>query len=239
GGAGSLVEEDLIADEEMVITFSHQGYLKRTEVDTYRAQRRGGRGLQGMGTKDEDWVEHVFLASAHQYLMIFTRSGKCHWLKVWQVPSAKRHSRGKSIVNLLNIDRNDEVAAVVPVREFSQDQYLMFCTRSGRTKKTPLSAYGNIRTVGLKGITINEGDELIDVRITGGSNEVILATRNGKAIRFNESRVRPMGRTAAGVRGIRLEEGDRVVGMVVVEREDATLLVVSEGGMGKRSEIDA
>ena len=125
------------------------------------------------------------------------------------------------------------------MREFSQDQYLMFCTRSGRTKKTPLSAYGNIRTVGLKGITINEGDELIDVRITGGSNEVILATRNGKAIRFNESRVRPMGRTAAGVRGIRLEEGDRVVGMVVVEREDATLLVVSEGGMGKRSEIDA
>ena len=239
GGAGSLVEEDLIADEEMVITFSHQGYLKRTEVDTYRAQRRGGRGLQGMGTKDEDWVEHVFLASAHQYLMIFTRSGKCHWLKVWQIPSAKRHSRGKSIVNLLNIDRNDEVAAVVPVREFSQDQYIMFCTRSGRTKKTPLSAYGNIRTVGLKGITINEGDELIDVRITGGSNEVILATRNGKAIRFNESRVRPMGRTAAGVRGIRLEEGDRVVGMVVVEREDATLLVVSEGGMGKRSEIDA
>ncbi|MEO2158357.1 MAG: DNA gyrase C-terminal beta-propeller domain-containing protein, partial [bacterium] len=239
GGAGSLVEEDLIADEEMVITFSHQGYLKRTEIDTYRSQRRGGRGLKGMGTKDEDWVEHVFSASAHQYLMIFTRSGKCHWLKVWQIPSAKRHSRGKSIVNLLNIDPSDEIASVVPVREFAEDQYLMFCTRSGRTKKTPLSAYGNVRSVGLNAITINEGDELIDVRITGGSNEVILATRNGKAIRFHETKVRSMGRTAAGVIGIRLDDGDRVIGMVVVDREDATLLVVSESGMGKRTEIDA
>jgi DNA gyrase subunit A len=239
GGAGSLVEEDLIADEEMVITFSHQGYLKRTEIDTYRAQRRGGRGLKGMGTKDEDWVEHVFLASAHQYLMIFTRSGKCHWLKVWQIPSAKRHSRGKSIVNLLNIDPNDEIASVVPVREFSEDRYLMFCTRAGRTKKTPLAAYGNVRSVGLNAITIGDGDELIDVRITDGSNEVILATRNGKAIRFNESRVRSMGRTAAGVLGVRLDKVDKVVGMVVVEREDATLLVVSEGGMGKRTDIDA
>ena len=239
GGAGSLVEEDLIADEEMVITFSHQGYLKSTEIDTYRAQRRGGRGLKGMGTKDEDWVEHVFLASAHQYLMIFTRSGKCHWLKVWQIPSAKRHSRGKSIVNLLNIDPNDEIASVVPVREFSEDRYLMFCTRGGRTKKTPLAAYGNVRSVGLNAITISDGDELMDVRITGGSNEVILATRNGKAIRFNETRVRSMGRTAAGVLGVRLDKGDKVVGMVVVESEDATLLVVSEGGMGKRTDIDA
>ena len=239
GGAGSLVEEDLIADEEMVITFSHQGYLKRTEIDTYRAQRRGGRGLKGMGTKDEDWVEHVFLASAHQYLMIFTRSGKCHWLKVWQIPSAKRHSRGKSIVNLLNIDPNDEIASVVPVREFSEDRYLMFCTRGGRTKKTPLAAYGNVRSVGLNAITISDGDELMDVRITGGSNEVILATRNGKAIRFNETRVRSMGRTAAGVLGVRLDKGDKGVGMVVVESEDATLLVVSEGVMGKRTDIDA
>ena len=239
GGAGSLVEEDLIADEEMVITFSHQGYLKRTEIDTYRAQRRGGRGLKGMGTKDEDWVEHVFLASAHQYLMIFTRSGKCHWLKVWQIPSAKRHSRGKSIVNLLNIDPNDEIASVVPVREFSEDRYLMFCTRGGKTKKTPLAAYGNVRSVGLNAITISDGDELMDVRITGGSNEVILATRNGKAIRFNETRVRSMGRTAAGVLGVGLDKGDKVVGMVVVESEDATLLVVSEGGMGKRTDIDA
>ncbi|HIF39034.1 MAG TPA: DNA gyrase subunit A [Gemmatimonadetes bacterium] len=218
GGAGSLVEEDLIADEEMVITFSHQGYLKRTEIDTYRSQRRGGRGLKGMGTKDEDWVEHVFSASAHQYLMIFTRSGKCHWLKVWQIPSAKRHSRGKSIVNLLNIDPSDEIASVVPVREFAEDQYLMFCTRSGRTKKTPLSAYGNVRSVGLNAITINEGDELIDVRITGGSNEVILATRNGKAIRFSEDDVRCMGRATRGVKGIGLKGDDKVKGIVVVDK---------------------
>ena len=142
-------------------------------------------------------------------------------------------------MNLLNIDPNDEIASVVPVREFSEDRYLMFCTRGGRTKKTPLAAYGNVRSVGLNAITISDGDELMDVRITGGSNEVILATRNGKAIRFNETRVRSMGRTAAGVLGVRLDKGDKVVGMVVVESEDATLLDVSEGGMGKRTDIDA
>jgi len=237
--ASSLEVEDLIADEEMVITVSRAGYVKRTGVDTYRAQRRGGRGLQGMGTKEEDWVEHLFVASAHEYLMIFTRLGQCHWLKVWQVPPAGRHSRGKPIVNLLEIDPADEIASVVPVREFSDDRYLMFCTRGGKIKKTALSAYGNVRSVGLIGINIREGDELIDVQVTGGDDEVILATRNGLAIRFHESDARVMGRVAEGVRGIRLGGGDRVVGMVVVAREDATLLVVSESGMGKRSEIDA
>ena len=239
GDASALEVEDLIADEEMVITVSREGYVKRTEVDTYRAQKRGGRGLQGMGTKDEDWVEHLFVASAHEYLMIFTRSGRCHWLKVWQVPPAGRHSRGKPIVNLLNIDPADEIASVVPVREFSDDRYLMFCTRGGKIKKTALSAYGNVRSVGLIGINIREGDELIDVQVTGGDDEVILATRNGLAIRFRESDARVMGRVAEGVRGIRLGDDDRVVGMVVVAREEATLLVVSESGMGKRSEIDA
>jgi len=239
GDASSLEVEDLIADEEMVITVSREGYVKRTEVDTYRAQRRGGRGLQGMGTKEEDWVEHLFVASAHEYLMIFTRSGQCHWLKVWQVPPSGRHSRGKPIVNLLNIDPGDEIASVVPVREFSDDRYLMFCTRGGKIKKTALSAYGNVRSVGLIGINIREGDELIDVQVTGGDDEVILATRNGLAIRFHESDARVMGRVAEGVRGIRLGAADHVVGMVVVAREDATLLVVSESGMGKRSEIDA
>jgi DNA gyrase subunit A len=239
GDASSLEVEDLIADEEMVITVSREGYVKRTEVDTYRAQKRGGRGLQGMGTKDEDWVEHLFVASAHEYLMIFTRSGRCHWLKVWQVPPAGRHSRGKPIVNLLNIDPADEIASVVPVREFSDNRYLMFCTRGGKIKKTALSAYGNVRSVGLIGINIREGDELIDVQVTGGDDEVILATQNGLAIRFHESDARVMGRVAEGVRGIRLGADDHVVGMVVVAREDATLLVVSESGMGKRSEIDA
>ena len=239
GDASALEVEDLIADEEMVITVSREGYVKRTEVDTYRAQRRGGRGLQGMGTKDEDWVEHLFVASAHEYMMIFTRSGRCHWLKVWQVPPAGRHSRGKPIVNLLNIDPADEIASVVPVREFSDDRYLMFCTRGGKIKKTALSAYGNVRSVGLIGINIRDGDELIDVQVTGGDDEVILATRNGLAIRFRESDARVMGRVAEGVRGVRLGDDDRVVGMVVVAREEATLLVVSESGMGKRSEIDA
>ena len=239
GDASSLNVEDLIADEEMVITVSREGYVKRTEVDTYRAQRRGGRGLQGMGTKEEDWVEHLFVASAHEYLMIFTRSGQCHWLKVWQVPPAGRHSRGKPIVNLLNIDPADEIASVVAVREFSDDRYLLFCTRGGKIKKTALSAYGNVRAVGLIGINIREGDELIDVRVTDGDDEVILATRNGLAIRFRGSDARVMGRVTEGVRGIRLSEDDRVVGMVVVARDEATLLVVSESGMGKRSEIDA
>ena len=239
GDASSLDVEDLIPDEEMVITVSREGYVKRTEVDTYRAQKRGGRGLQGMGTKEEDWVEHLFVASAHEYLMIFTRSGQCHWLKVWQIPPAGRHSRGKPIINLLNIDPEDDVASVVPVREFSDDRYLLFCTRGGKVKKTALAAYGNVRTVGLIGINVREGDELIDVQLTSGDDEVLLATRNGLAIRFHESDARVMGRVAEGVRGIRLSEDDRVVGMVVVARDEATLLVVSEAGMGKRSEIDA
>ncbi len=239
GDASSLEVEDLIADEEMVITVSRQGYVKRAEIDTYRAQRRGGRGLQGMGTKEEDWVEHLFVASAHEYLMIFTRSGQCHWLKVWQVPPAGRHSRGKPIVNLLNIDPADEIASIVPVREFSDDHYLLFCTKEGKVKKTALSAYGNVRLVGLIGINIREGDELIDVQITDGDNEVILATQKGMAIRFNERDARSQGRVSEGVRGIRLGEDDHVVGMVVVRREEATLLVVSEGGMGKRTVIDA
>jgi len=237
GESSDLDMEDLIADEEMVITVSHQGYVKRMSSDTYRAQRRGGRGLRGMKTKDEDWVEHLFVASTHDYIMIFTRGGQCYWLKVWQIPQASRNSRGKPIVNLLNIDHDEEIAAVVPVREFSEDRYLLFSTRQGKVKKTALSAYGNVRSVGLNAINVREGDELIDVDITEGDNEVILATRQGQAIRFSEVDVRPMGRATEGVRGIDLAAEDEVVGMVVVHRDDATLLVVSEEGMGKRSEI--
>ncbi len=237
--ASSLGVEDLIADDEMVITVSREGYVKRIDLDTYRAQRRGGRGLQGMGTKAEDWVESLFVASAHEYLMIFTRTGRCHWLKVWQVPRAGRHSRGKPVVNLLDMDRRGEIAAIVPVREFAKDRFLLFCTKKGKVKKTPLSAYGHVRSVGIKAIKVLEKDELIDVRITDGDNEVILATREGKAIRFSEVAVRSMGRTAAGVRGIRLAGGDHVVGMVGVRRAETSLLVVSEGGMGKRTAIDA
>jgi DNA gyrase subunit A len=237
GETSDLEMEDLIADEEMVLTVSRQGYVKRIPIATYRAQRRGGRGLQGMGTKEEDWVEHLFVASTHDYLMIFTADGQCHWLKVWQIPQGSRHSRGKPVVNLLDVGSDAQIAAVVPVREFSEDRYLLFCTRNGKVKKTALSAYGNIRSVGLNAINIREGDRLIEVKITDGHDEVILATRKGKAIRFKEEDCRTMGRATEGVRGIRLRKDDVVVGMVTV-RDDSTLLVVTEMGMGKRSEVD-
>jgi DNA gyrase subunit A len=230
--------EDLIPDDDMVLTVSHQGYVKRIPADTYRAQRRGGRGLQGMATKDEDWVEHLFVASAHDTLMIFTRQGQCYWLKVWEIPEGSRQSRGKPIVNLLSMSGDEEIAAVVPVREFSDDRYLFFATRQGRVKKSALSAYSNIRTVGLNAINVREGDELIDVQITEGDSQVILATRHGIAIRFDENDVRVQGRATEGVRGIRLRNADYVVGMVVV-RAGATLLVVTEKGMGKRTDVDA
>ncbi len=238
GAIGDFNVEDLIVEEDMVVTVSHQGYVKRLPVDTYRAQRRGGRGLRGMDTKEEDWVEHLFVASTHDYLMIFTRGGQCYWKKVWEIPVGSRLSRGKPIINLLNLEPGEKIAAIVPVREFSEDRFLLFGTRLGVVKKTALSAYGNVRTVGLNAINIDEGDELIDVRITSGDDEIVLASRGGMAIRFNEADARPMGRATAGVRGLRLKEGDIVVGMVVV-RPDSTLLVVSEKGLGKRTEVDA
>jgi len=236
GETSDLGMEDLIADEEMVLTVTHQGYVKRLGVDTYRSQGRGGRGLQGMGTKQEDWVEHLFVASTHDYLMIFTRSGQCYWLKVWAIPEGSRQSRGKPLVNLVNLDPGDRVAAVVPVREFSDDRFLLFCTRKGTVKKTALSAYGNVRTVGLNAINVRGEDELIDVQIMEPGDEVILATRKGMAIRFREEDARSMGRATEGVRGISLAPDDVVVGMVVA-RNGATLLVVTETGMGKRSPI--
>jgi DNA gyrase subunit A len=238
GGVGEFNMEDLIPDDDMVITVSHHGYIKRQSVDTYRAQRRGGRGLRGATTKDDDWSEHIFSASAHDTLMIFTRQGQCYWLKVWQIPEGSRQSRGKPIINLLNMSADEEVAAVVPVREFADDRYLLFSTRLGQIKKTALSAYSNIRSVGLNAININEGDTLIDVQIVDPDSEIILATRKGMAIRFTESDTRPMGRATAGVRGIRLRGDDEVVGMVVT-RDEANLLVVTGRGMGKRTEVDA
>jgi len=235
---GDFNVEDLIVEEDMVVTVSHQGYVKRLPVDTYRAQRRGGRGLRGMDTKDEDWVEHLFVASTHDYLMIFTRGGQCYWKKVWEIPVGSRVSRGKPIVNLLNLGDEEQIAAVVPVREFSDDQYLIFGTRLGMVKKTALSAYGNVRSVGLNAINIAEGDELIEVRITCDGDQIVMASRKGMAIRFKEEDARPIGRATAGVRGLRLKGEDFVVGMVVI-RPESTLLVVSEHGLGKRTEVDA
>ena len=233
---GAFNVEDLIVEEDMVVTVSRQGYVKRLPVDTYRAQRRGGRGLRGMETKEEDWVEHLFVASTHDYLMIFTRQGQCYWIKVWEIPVGSRISRGKPIVNLLNLQGDEQVAAVVPVRDFADDRFLIFGTRQGVVKKTALSAYGNIRSVGLNAINVAEGDELIDVRITSGDDEILIASRKGMAIRFREEDVRAMGRATGGVRGLRLRKGDEVVGMVVAP-EASTILVVSENGLGKRTPL--
>ena len=233
--------EDLLADEEMVITVSHGGYIKRLPLDTYRAQKRGGRGLTGASTKEEDWVEHLYTAQTHDYLMIFTARGHCYWLKVHEIPEASRASRGKPIVNLLALDPDERIASIVPVREFRDDRFLLFASRKGVVKKTALSAYRHVRVKGVNAINITEDDELIDVQITGGNDEVILATYEGMAIRFHESDVREMGRVATGVRGIRLRANDAVVGMVVIRedvRDTATLLIVTERGRGKRTAID-
>jgi DNA gyrase subunit A len=238
----SMSIEDLIPDEEMVITLTHAGYVKRMPLQEYRTQIRGGRGRQGISMKDGDWVEQVYTAQTHDYLMIFTARGHCHWLKVHEIPvAASTGARGKPIVNLLALSDTERIAAVVPVRQFRDDQYLMFVSRRGVVKKTALSAYRHVRVIGVNAINITDDDELIDVQITTGSDEVILATYEGMAIRFHESDVREMGRVATGVRGIRLRPADAVVGMVVVRHEDraeTTLLVVTEKGRGKRTAID-
>jgi DNA gyrase subunit A len=233
---GEFSIEDLIAEEDMVVTVSHQGYIKRIAVSTYRRQRRGGRGLSGMTHKEEDWVEHLFIASTHDYVMFFTQTGQVYWLKVYDIPQMGRAAKGKPIVNCIQIKADERIAALVNVREFAEDKYLMFATRNGTVKKTSLSAYGNVRTVGLNAINIEDDDELIDVQITDGTNDIVLATKFGMSIRFHEKDVREMGRPATGVKGIDLEKGDAVIGMVIVRRE-ATLLVVTELGLGKRSEL--
>jgi DNA gyrase subunit A len=233
---GDFSVEDLIADEEMVVTISHSGYIKRIPVSTYRRQRRGGRGLAGMGTKDDDWVEHLFIASTHDYMLVFTQNGQVYWLKVYDIPQGGRAARGKPVINLIQIREGERIAAIQAVRTFDDQHFLMFGTANGTVKKTVLSAYGNPRANGINAINVVDGDELIDVQVTDGSNDIVLATRFGMSIRFAEGDVREMGRAAAGVRGIVLEEGDRVVDMVVVRR-DATLLVVTEKGLGKRSEL--
>jgi len=231
---GDFSVEDLIAEEDMVITISHSGYIKRIPVTTYRRQRRGGRGLNGMGTKEDDWVEHLFVASTHEYVLFFTQTGRVYWLKVYDIPQGGRAARGRPIINLVGIQPEERITAFVAVRGFGDDQFLMFATAGGTVKKTSLAAYAHPRATGINAINIEAGDELIDVQRTDGSNDVVLATAYGMSIRFSEKDVREMGRTATGVRGIQLESGDRVIEMVVIRR-DSTLLVVSERGMGKRS----
>jgi len=232
-----FTEEDLIPEEDMVITVSRAGYVKRILPDVYRRQRRGGRGVAGMGTREDDWVEHLYMASSHDYLMCFTQAGKVYWLKVYEVPPGSRTARGKPIVNLFNMGSDEPIAAIVPVRDFPRDRYLIFATRRGLVKKTSLAAYSHVRTTGINAINIVEGDRLIDVQLSDGTSDIMLATRSGKSIRFSESDVRKMGRATRGVKGINLASEDEVVGMVVV-RQDATLLTVTDRGMGKRTRID-
>jgi DNA gyrase subunit A len=229
--------EDMIVEEDMVVTISHEGYIKRNAVALYRAQRRGGRGRIGAATREEDFVEDLFVASTHSYILFFTTTGKVYWLKVHELPQAGRAARGKAIVNLLNLGKEEKISAFLPVREFQEGRYVVFATAKGTVKKTDLMAYANPRPSGIIAISLDEGDEVVGVRLTDGHQELILSTRTGQAIRFKEEEVRPMGRGAGGVRGITLEAGDSVVAMATVS-PGATLLAVAEKGYGKRTEMD-
>lgn len=237
-GGADLSMEDLIAEEDMVVTISHTGYIKRIAATTYRRQRRGGRGITGMGTKDDDWIERLYVATTHDYLLVLTERGRCHWLKVYDIPQAGRVSRGRPIVNLLELDPGDQVAGVISVREFDDKHHVVMATESGIIKKTVLSAYGNPRRGGIIAINIDEDDRLIDAQVTDGANDVILATKKGQAIRFSEEEVRDMGRATRGVKGITLQgKDDGVLGMVVVRNENNALMAVTENGFGKRTRI--
>jgi DNA gyrase subunit A len=233
---GEFSIEDLIAEEEMVVTVTHGGYVKRTPLSEYKQQGRGGRGKAAADLKEDDFIERFYVASTHTYMLIFTDDGRCFWLKVHELPQAARNTRGKPIVNLINVAPNTRVRAIVLTKEFRDDESLLFCTRNGTVKKTALSQYSNPRTNGIKAIKIEDGDELMDVQVTATGNDVVLATRNGMSIRFPEADVRSMGRDTTGVKGIELRPADHVVGMVVICRE-ATLLVVTERGLGKCSDI--
>ncbi|MEY4857595.1 MAG: gyrase subunit [Gemmatimonadota bacterium] len=233
---GEFSIEDLIAEEEMVVTISHNGYIKRTPLSLYNRQGRGGRGKSSADLKENDFIERFYVASTHTYMLIFTDDGRCFWLKVHELPQAGRNTRGKPIVNLINVTPDTRIRAIVLTREFSDTEFLLFCTRKGTVKKTALSQYSHPRSNGIKAIKIEEGDELMDVQMTSGSNDVVLATRHGLSVRFHESDVRDMGRDTTGVKGIELRPEDQLVGMVVIKRE-ATLLVVTEKGLGKCSEV--
>jgi DNA gyrase subunit A len=237
--------EDLIAEEDMVITVTHYGYIKRLGIDAYRRQGRGGKGVIGIETREEDFVEHLFIASTHDYILFFTNIGKCHWLKVHEIPVGGKVTKGKSITNLLDLAEGERIRAFAPVKEFVENRYVVMSTKKGTIKKTELSAFSNPRRGGINAINIDEGDELIEATITDGTCDIVLGTKEGLAIRFPEDKVRSMGRTAYGVKGISLRgkadksltaRRDEVVGMVVIKR-DATLLVVTENGFGKRTPI--
>jgi DNA gyrase subunit A len=237
--------EDFYADDEMVITISHMGYIKRTPLTEFRRQNRGGTGAKGGATRDEDFIEHLYIATMHNTMLFFTRNGKCYWLKVYAIPEGSRTSKGRAMQNLINIEPNDNVRAFINVKNLNDEEYInnnfiVLCTTKGIIKKTSLEAYSRPRVNGVNAITVREGDELLEARMTNGQHHIMLAIKSGRAIRFPEASVRPMGRTASGVRGIRLadEKDDFVIGMITVENKEKDILVVSEKGYGKRSDID-
>ena len=233
---GEITMEDLITEEEMVITLSHTGYIKRNPLSAYRSQRRGGKGLMGMETKEEDFVEQLFIGSTHDYMLFFTNFGRLYWMKIYQIPEAGRTAKGKALINLLQLSPGEKVSTALPVRDF-KDGYLVMFTKDGTVKKTALTAYSNPRGKGIIAISLEDKDELIAVRRTTGNNDLIIGTRNGLSIKFNEEDVRDVGRAAKGVRGIRLRKGDEVVAAEVAEEKTA-ILTVAENGFGKRTKIE-
>jgi len=245
---GEISLEDMIADEEVIITISQLGYIKRTKASEYRIQGRGGRGSKGSKTRDADFIEHIFVATTHNYLLLFTEQGRCHWIRVYEIPEAGKTSSGRVIQNLINLPKDDKVKAYIKIEdltdeEYCNNNYIIFCTKKGSIKKTLVEAFSRPRTNGINAITIKEGDQLLEAKLTNGQNDIMMAKRSGRSIRFPESKVRPMGRSAAGVRGVTLSdkiENDEVVGMISVDPADESvgILVLSERGMGKRSSLE-
>jgi DNA gyrase subunit A len=237
GGLEFIEDEDLIPEQNVVITLTHNGYVKRLPASTYKSQNRGGRGVQGMGTNEDDFVEHLLTTSTHDHILFFTNKGKVYRTKGYEIPEYSRTAKGIPIVNLLGVDKGEWVNAIIPIREFTDDDYLFFATKQGLAKRTPLSSFANIRNNGLIAITLREEDELISVRLTTGEKDIIIGTSNGMLIRFHEQDVRSMGRSATGVKGITLDEDDLVVGMEIVE-ENTDVLIVTKNGYGKRTSIE-
>ena len=242
--AEDMTMEDFIVDEDVVITISHEGYIKRTALTEYRKQGRGGKGSMGSQSRDKDFIEHMLVASNHNYMLFFTETGKCFWLRVFEIPEGTRTSKGRAIQNVINIPKEENIKAYIKVvnlkdQEYLENNFIMMCTKKGTIKKTSLEAYSRPRSNGINAININEGDQLLEACMTNGSSEIVMALRSGRAIRFNESKVRPMGRTATGVRGVTLaSEKDEVVGMISINDPEVTVLVVSENGYGKRTDIE-
>ena len=228
----------MIANEEVIVTISHNGFIKRTPVSSYRRQNKGGRGSSGVSTYDDDFVEHVFQASTHNYLLFFTDKGRCFRIKIYDLPEGSRNAKGRSLANVIQKDNEEKVTAYLPIVNFEEEKYIILCTQQGIVKKTILNAFSNVRSSGIIAINLIEGDKLVTARLTDGKCDIIIGTRNGLACRFRESDVRPMGRTATGVRGINLQGNDYVVSMVAINRPDEQIIVISEKGLGKRTRFE-